>query len=54
MGRPTTPARRNSPTLASTVAMTHTTVFTRLTGTPSRAARSALSAVARTAMPMFV
>ncbi len=53
-GRPTMPARRNTATNDSAVAMIQTMVSMRLTGTPSRAARSALSALARTAMPMLV
>ena len=38
----------------STAATAHTTVWSRLTGTPSSAARSARSALARMAMPMLV
>ncbi len=51
IGRPSTPARRNTATNASTAAADHTTVCSRFTGTPSSDARSALSALARTAMP---
>ena len=54
MGRPTTPARRNTPLNARRVATIQTTVWSRLTGMPSRAARSARSAEARTAMPTSV
>jgi hypothetical protein len=53
-GTPTTPARRNTATNASPAATIHTTICTRRTGMPSRLARSALSALARTAMPMSV
>ena len=38
----------------STPATAHTTVCRRLTGIPSRLARSARSALARTAMPMLL
>ena len=38
----------------STAATAHTTVCRRLTGIPSRLARSARSALARTAMPMLL
>ena len=51
---PSAPARRNTATKASTAAMVHTTSCTRLTGMPSSTARSALSALARTAMPRLV
>ena len=51
IGRPSTPARRNTATNASTRRDAHTTVCSRFTGTPSSDARSALSALARTAMP---
>ncbi len=47
-------ARRNTAMNESSVAMAHTTVCSRLTGTPSRLARSARSALARMAMPMLV
>jgi len=42
------------PTVASSVATIQSTTFTRRTGTPRSDARSALSALARTAMPMLV
>ena len=45
---------RKIDTKPSTVATTQTIVWMRLTGTPSRAARSAPSALARMAMPTFV
>ena len=54
MGRPMMPARRKMATVESTVATIHTTVWMRFTGTPSSAARSALSALARMAMPKSV
>ncbi len=50
-GSPTVPARRNIATYANTLAMTHTTVWSRLTGMPSVAARSPRSADARIAVP---
>jgi hypothetical protein len=53
-GTPITPARMNTATKASTLAMLHTIICTRLTGMPSSAARSKLSALARTAIPVFV
>ena len=45
------PARRKMATNASSAATTQTTVCSRFTGTPSNAARSALSALARMATP---
>ena len=48
------PARRIMPIVAITVAMTHARLCTRLTFTPRSAARSALLALARMAIPMFV
>jgi hypothetical protein len=53
-GRPTMPARRKMPTNESSAATAHTTVCSRCTGTPRRLARSARSALARTAMPTDV
>ena len=46
--------RWNTPTAERNAAIIHTTVPMRRTGTPSRAARSAFSAEARTAMPVRV
>ena len=45
IGSPTIPARRKMATVASTVATTHTIVWSRFTGTPSSAARSEFSAL---------
>ncbi len=45
------PLRRNTAVKASAPATDHTSVCSRATGTPSRAARSALSALARMAVP---
>ncbi len=53
-GRPWIPACRKTPTNESSAATDQTTVCSRLTGTPSRLARSAPSALARMAMPMLV
>ncbi len=54
IGSPTTPARSHAPLKARRVATIQTTVWSRLTGMPRRAARSARSAEARTAMPTSV
>lgn len=51
IGIPTEPARRNMARKASTLAIAHTTVWRRFTGTPSIAARSARSAAPRIATP---
>ena len=48
------PARRISEIVATSVAMTHATLCAKPTFTPSSDARSALSELARSAMPMFV
>ena len=48
---PITPLRRKSVTYASTPTIAHSTLCSRRTGIPSSAARSALSAVARSAVP---
>ncbi len=53
-GSPTTPARRIMAIVAMRVAITHARLCTRPTFTPSSAARSALLALARMAIPMFV
>ncbi len=53
-GRPWMPACRKMPTNDRRAASDHTTVCRRLTGTPSRLARSAFSALARMATPMLV
>jgi hypothetical protein len=53
-GRPTTPAWRNSARNDSAAATAQTMVCRRPTGMPSRAARSARSAAARTATPTSV
>ena len=54
MGSPTAPARSHIPKNASTVATVQTIVCRRRTGTPSVAARSARSALPRTATPMLL
>ncbi len=54
MGSPMIPARRKTARNASTAAMTHTRVSSLRTGMPSSAARSAFSAVPRTATPTRV
>ena len=53
-GRPMIPARRKMAMNAISEATDHTSVCSRLTGTPSSAARSALSALARIAMPTLL
>ncbi len=54
MGSPTAPARSHIPRNASTVATVHTIVCRRRTGMPSVDARSARSALPRTATPMLL
>jgi hypothetical protein len=53
-GSPSTPARRIMPIAATSDASAHARLCTRPTFTPSSEARSALLALARNAMPMFV
>ena len=48
------PARRISEIVASSVAITHAMLWVKPTFTPSSDARSALSELARSAMPMLV
>ncbi len=53
-GMPVIGMRRNTASADSAAAIIHTIVLSRLTGMPSRAARSEFSADARTAMPTSV
>ena len=53
-GKPMMPARRKIAMNAINAATDHTSVCSRLTGTPRNAARSALSALARIAMPTLL
>ena len=53
-GKPWMPACRKTPRNDSNAASDQITVWSRLTGTPSRLARSAFSALARMATPMLV